>query len=169
MRKMAWVMTALVAVALVSSIVTAQEERAYPFEGRFTFAADIGRWFGEDAERQIQNGWGYSITLGYFVSPNFDVAVTYADWEGTGAMWGGKIRYWFITGPERPNPTFYVGAEVGRTTDLRSNATMWGVHAGVDWLVTGRFSIYGELAWRHAGGDVDQDKWVVSVGIRTSF
>ncbi|MFA4028807.1 MAG: hypothetical protein GDYSWBUE_000871 [Candidatus Fervidibacterota bacterium] len=169
MRKLAWMTMVSLAVVLVGSIAVAQEERAYPFEGRVTLAADVDRLFGEDSGKQIQNVWGYSVTLGYFVSPNFDIAATFADWEGRGAMWSGKIRYWFITGAERPNPTFYVGAEVGRTTNLPSNATVWGVHAGVDWLITSKVSVYGELSWRHAGGDVDQDKWTIGVGVRTSF
>ncbi|MFA4015538.1 MAG: hypothetical protein RUDDFDWM_000625 [Candidatus Fervidibacterota bacterium] len=165
MRKMAWVMVALVAVALATSKAPAQEERAYPFEGKFTLTADVGRWFteGEDV-------WGYSVTLGYFVSPNIDIAVAFSDPEGSGAMWSAKLRYWFVSGAERPNPTFYIGGEVGRTTGFDpENVTVWGAHVGVDWLITGRVSLYGEVAWRHFGGDVDEDAWIVSVGLRTSF
>lgn len=167
MRKMAWVMVALVAVALATTMASAsaQEEKAYPFEGKFTLAADVGRWFTEG-----KDAWEYSVTLGYFVSPNIDIAVAFSDREGSGAMWSAKLRYWFVSGAERPNPTFYIGGEVGRTTGWEpKNVTVWGAHVGVDWLITGKVSLYGEVAWRHLGEDEDKDAWIVSIGLRTSF
>lgn len=164
MRKVVWCVSGLLVAMLICGGAFAQED-SYPFEGKWNASITLERWFGD------ADVWAYGITLAYFLSPNFDLALTFTDWESDGAAWSLKVRYWFLGEYEweRPNPVYYIGAEAGRTNNLPDNATTWGLHVGADWMLTEKTSLFGELAWKHIGGNLDWDVWALIGGVRINF